>query len=220
MKAKHGNANLVGANCVTCHDPHVGVKGKAGLLKPEQHEPFAKAQCLSCHTGAGQTTTLASGQDLCFKCHAPSQAWLTKKVVHEALKTPEQCVACHSPHAGAGKPALIRKAEDACFACHDRKMVQGKNKHAALDGGCATCHDPHASDNAGLLMTAQPELCTTCHSDLSRHLHLTGGKDDPRTGQPLKCSSCHNPHSSDQASLLTHEPSRDLCIQCHDPAGH
>ena len=31
------------------------------------------------------------------------------------------------------------------------------------------------------------------------------------------CSGCHNPHASNLASLLTHEPKRELCIQCHDP---
>ena len=61
------------------------------------------------------------------------------------------------------------------------------------------------------------ELCHTCHNDMSKHFHPLSGRWDPRTGEPLTCIGCRRPHASDQETLLTHEPKRELCLQCHDP---
>jgi predicted CXXCH cytochrome family protein len=53
---------------------------------------------------------------------------------------------------------------------------------------------------------------------MTKHFHKVEGVKDPRTGQALTCTGRHLPHSSDQPALLTHEPTRELCIQCHDPS--
>jgi predicted CXXCH cytochrome family protein len=34
----------------------------------------------------------------------------------------------------------------------------------------------------------------------------------------MRCTSCHSPHSSDIEGLLSHDPKRELCVQCHDPS--
>jgi predicted CXXCH cytochrome family protein len=66
----------------------------------------------------------------------------------------------------------------------------------------------------------QQELCATCHENVGeQHFHPYGPPArDPRTGEDLQCSSCHNPHSSDYKALLTHDLERDLCLQCHQGA--
>ena len=51
----------------------------------------------------------------------------------------------------------------------------------------------------------------------SERKSIAGGRD-PRTGRPLSCTGCHLPHTADQPSLLSHEPRRELCVQCHDPS--
>jgi predicted CXXCH cytochrome family protein len=80
------------------------------------------------------------------------------------------------------------------------------------------CHDPHSSKERGLLVKDTASLCQQCHEDMSKHTHPVSGRKDPRTGGPLTCTGCHVPHSSDQDHLLAYEPSRELCIQCHDPS--
>jgi predicted CXXCH cytochrome family protein len=115
---------------------------------------------------------------------------------------------------------LARSGDAACFQCHDRKLTEGKVKHAALDNGCTACHDAHASDAPGLISAKSvSEMCQTCHGDLAKHYHPTASaKPDPRTGLPMDCVSCHKPHASEHEGLLAAEPKRELCIQCHDPS--
>jgi predicted CXXCH cytochrome family protein len=91
--------------------------------------------------------------------------------------------------------------------------------HKALENGCVTCHNPHSTDGPRLLNEASiASLCQSCHTSLANHFHPTSSaKPDPRTGQPMTCTSCHRPHAAPFKGLLTHEPERELCIQCHDP---
>ncbi len=105
-----------------------------------------------------------------------------------------------------------------CFTCHDPKPFRLKNVHAAVKQGCTTCHDPHASDKKRLLHKDVNALCQGCHTDMSKHFHKVSGVNDPRTGTPITCVSCHLPHSSDQDALLAFDPNRELCVQCHDQA--
>jgi predicted CXXCH cytochrome family protein len=48
------------------------------------------------------------------------------------------------------------------------------------------------------------------------HAHpFQGPTKDPRTGEDIRCTSCHSPHSSTEETLLTHGKKRELCVQCH-----
>jgi predicted CXXCH cytochrome family protein len=60
------------------------------------------------------------------------------------------------------------------------------------------------------------ELCASCHDEAETHAHPIGSNfNDPRTGAPLTCAGCHEPHSSDHEYMLSFDHRRDLCIQCH-----
>lgn len=90
--------------------------------------------------------------------------------------------------------------------------------HQAISYGCVTCHTavdasvlPHKITNRHPrgLSSKQKRLCYSCHEQaafMKKNVHgaiLCG------------CTSCHNPHSSEEAHLLkAGEP--DLCMQCHD----
>jgi predicted CXXCH cytochrome family protein len=219
LAAKHSGIPIATASCVGCHDPHVQETDARGLVRSAQHAPFGRRQCASCHTTEGSAATFASVPDLCFKCHDQSRAWYSKPVVHAALKSKRSCLTCHGAHAGAERPVLAQREEQLCFSCHDRKILSGKHLHPAMENGCSTCHDPHASDEPHLLKKKTADLCKDCHEDTSQHLHATtSAKVERRTGTPLTCTGCHLPHSSDEKSLLVREPTRELCVQCHDPA--
>ena len=217
MVAKHPGMSLETVRCVSCHDPHVQRKGARGLFRPSQHLPFARGECRSCHTSTGAAATLVPGQELCFRCHEQGKAWMARATVHAALKSDRQCLACHEPHGGAARPLLRRDGDQLCFTCHEAKAFDGRVKHAALEQGCTACHDPHASEGPKLVEKDIPALCQTCHTDMSKHFHPTARGTDPRSGGPLVCTSCHRPHASEENALLTHEPKRELCIECHDP---
>jgi predicted CXXCH cytochrome family protein len=93
------------------------------------------------------------------------------------------------------------------------------SKHpATADGGrCTACHAPHESDQRPLLKAARADLCKECHKSHSQFAHPYGPNVlDPRTGQPMTCLSCHNPHATQYVSLTVASPSRALCVQCHN----
>ena len=69
-------------NSVSCHDPHSGAKGTRGQLRANQHPPFAKGECSSCHTGRGSPTLKARGSALCFTCHESAPQAFAKKFRH------------------------------------------------------------------------------------------------------------------------------------------
>ncbi|MGE5807630.1 MAG: cytochrome c3 family protein [Nitrospirota bacterium] len=107
-----------------------------------------------------------------------------------------------------------------CLTCH-RKLTKGKSVHQALSMGCPTCHVgingltyPHKITNklAKGLSSEQPDLCYGCHDKAmfsKKNVH-------PAIG--MGCTSCHNPHSSENDKLLKATPPK-LCFTCHDEAG-
>ena len=211
--------DMAALRCTSCHDPHVQAKGRVGLLLPAAHIPFLRGDCASCHTVKGASATVARVPELCFKCHETERPKFAKKYQHAPVNSPEKCLACHGPHGGAGEPSVVRKGDALCLGCHDRKLFEGAVRHQALDQGCVTCHDSHSSDQPKLLKEATTRLCMNCHPDMSKHFHkYESSKPDPRTGRPLSCTSCHDPHAAPLPQLMNYDPKRALCIQCHDPS--
>jgi predicted CXXCH cytochrome family protein len=210
--AKHRGFQVESARCTGCHDPHGS--GKKGLLAAQSHAPYADGSCDACHSGTQGLQ--AKAPELCTTCHSDHEKDAKKPVVHAAVTSGESCLNCHSPHGGNSK-ALLRRADmqKTCTACHDRKMFEGTHKHPDVQD-CNTCHAPHGSANPGILVEPQASLCVTCHDVSKTHTHpYQAPAKDPRTGSAITCTSCHNPHSSAEEHLLTHEKKRALCVQCH-----
>jgi predicted CXXCH cytochrome family protein len=210
LEAKHKGFSLASANCVDCHDPHVDSKGRATMLKAQAHVPFSQGKCAECHGTKLTGATTQPVPDLCLRCHEPSRSWLTQASVHAPLKSGKSCLSCHGPHTANSAALLDHSDQELCYTCH--------NRQAALQQGCLTCHNPHASNQKRLLNEDVNTLCRNCHGDMRKHFHKVEGIIDPRTNQPITCISCHLPHSSDEDHLLAYEPSRELCVQCHDPS--
>jgi len=71
---------------------------------------------------------------------------------------------------------------------------------------CASCHDELS---LGSMTEPEPGLCYMCHEDLSTTYNYLHG---PVAGG--YCTSCHNPHSSENVKLLR-ITGDDLCFHCH-----
>ena len=105
-------------------------------------------------------------------------------------------------------------AEDSCASadCH-AKLLKGSTVHPVAEA-CDGCHQsvetPHPQKGKKTFKLTQdpPDLCYTCHEKFGDkkvvHFPVQGGM----------CTTCHNPHSSDQPKLLA-QPMKEICGGCH-----
>lgn len=110
------------------------------------------------------------------------------------------------------KPGQIAQ----CYSCHGdvQAAFAEASRHPVGEGRmtCGDCHDAHdsASGGSGKPAADANETCTRCHTE----------KAGPFTWEhPVVkvegCVSCHSPHGSPNAHLLTFSDPNTLCLQCH-----
>jgi predicted CXXCH cytochrome family protein len=105
-------------------------------------------------------------------------------------------------------------AQETCVttACH-ATLLQPKTVHAATES-CSGCHEstaephPQAGQKTFKLTGEPPDLCFNCHDAFGKKKAAHAPVKD---GQ---CTTCHDPHASAQAKLLT-QPAGELCLSCH-----
>jgi predicted CXXCH cytochrome family protein len=186
-------AKSIPALCLDCHDAK-----DANLQKAHQNQPFATANCVS--------------------CHSPHQS-AAPKLMQANLHPPFEAKACDTCHAPAkdGKVVLTQSdAKSLCVTCHDDKAKQIENakvQHPGAAGDCVDCHSPHASKSPGLPKTDGVSICLTCHSDLAEQ-GKKSVRHQPAFGQG--CGTCHTPHGGDQPKLLRAQGNA-TCLECHGP---
>lgn len=107
-------------------------------------------------------------------------------------------------------------AQDCTAAgCHE-SLLQKKDVHPATDS-CDTCHEstggqhPQKGQKTFRLAAQPAELCANCHDAFGTM------KDVHPPVADGECTTCHDPHASDQPKLLT-APVGELCASCHDVA--
>ena len=215
--------------CYECHDAHE---------EPVVHGAVTLGRCSTCHephAGEREYLLRAEGSALCFTCHADD---LTGRKSEHAPAKDGQCLTCHLPH-GAQHHKLLRRGPTnvTCLSCHEagaegavEKTIAGKvaHVHSPVAEGCTVCHDPHGSNAGRSLVDDVPGLCVRCHSKQNdgRHAfttfdakpHPIAGKPDPsRPGRTMACTSCHNPHGSDNPKLFYEGKDRmGMCGRCHE----
>lgn len=225
FRSSHSGYPVERAACDACHDPHASTR--PGLFRETVHEPFASGGCQTCHAGAGAAdpfATVAPEAQLCGDCHP--------EPVQESRQAPfphvsgggGRCTACHNPHAGDGSAMLRRGPNSTCLSCHDpgggKSGEAGRFSTHAEEIECTTCHAPHGGDRPLLFVDDEVEVCGGCHSHEHGVRHPLGEEiRDPRSGNPMDCSSCHGIHAAPHDMYLHASDERELCIGCHRDIG-
>jgi predicted CXXCH cytochrome family protein len=182
------------ALCAGCHD----VKD-ANLVRAHEGQPFATADCLSCHNP-----------------HQSTSPKLMQAFLHSPFES-KSCDTCHLP-AKDGKVVLTQaSAREICITCHADKAEQidkAKVQHPGAAGDCTDCHNPHAGRSPAFPKPDPVSVCLGCHSDQAEqgkkaHLH------QPAFVQG--CSTCHEPHGAENSHLLRAKEVNTLCLECHGP---
>jgi len=210
--------------CINCHSPHASLHAdynlkdsvpslclrchktdKPGFQLKHMNYPMAKARCTSCHNA-----------------HGSDNPGIIYNYVHQPVAN-RMCNQCHEPPTAASPFKVKKMGIDLCRGCHAQVMndILSKNRvHAPLlDGkGCLNCHDPHASSQQGLLSANTGNVCGACHSDTVERQKRSKTKHSPVAEG--SCSSCHNPHASDNLLLFHQSSIVDLCGSCHDWQKH
>lgn len=216
MLTAHKGRSFAETDCTACHDPHAS--SMKGLVRENQHKPFASGNCARCHGESSSSFAVTGGiQEMCLDCHKTQTAYRRADNKHIMTST-ESCVACHNPHAANGAALLKADQIDLCMSCHFNDMPNPDKAHYVTHDGmeCVTCHAPHGNGDEQLLVTRGASLCAGCHERAHQVSHPIGDDIiDPRTGVAVTCLSCHQLHGADFTKYLPLNPDMALCIQCH-----
>lgn len=184
------------------------------------------ADCEQCHDEiyrnfktADHARLLAKGKNGlnagCESCHGPCS-------LHEDsggdVKPPFSFTAGRpqpSSLSGRFPVEAARQIENACYQCHPdvRGQFNLPSHHPVPEGRmtCVLCHPPHkgiAFAGGSTRLLSQEENCIQCHPAqqgpyVFEHVAMREG-----------CTTCHSPHGSVNAKLLT-ERDANLCLKCH-----
>ena len=140
-----------------------------------------------------------------------------------------------------------RDASETCLSCHNRSshVDFAGGKHDSRNVSCVTCHSVHApkSEKAQLKTETISETCVQCHRQEVNKVHKSSHMPvGDANGNKMECTSCHNPHGSQNVKMLKegnsieeacvschaekrgpflweHAPERESCVTCHDAHG-
>lgn len=196
------------------------------------------------HSSDNESLLVKASPALCQKCHQIDNPALRAKHLNIALQG-VNCSGCHDPHGsenpnlvrsnmhmpfakkecgkchlvGSDNPRNLKaENEQLCYSCHSTKEVKFKAGlvHPPVEEGqCLTCHNPHASDSPSLLVDMERKVCFQCHVEVQETVLTSLSSHPLKVVDGRQCTTCHNPHSSEQKFLFK-LPALELCASCHE----
>jgi len=183
-------------------------------------------QCDTCHDNiykdfatADHARLMAQGTNAldagCESCHGPCS---THSESGGETKPPYTFTAGRGETSSYGAHVVVQPArseETVCYTCHldVRSQFNLPNHHPVPEGrmACSDCHDPHKGSiraGGGTSLLTENDMCLRCHP--AQQGPFVFEHEALREG----CITCHNPHGSVNAKLLT-ERNSNLCLKCH-----
>ncbi len=223
-----------GGLCFNCHPRS---KYKASFV----HKPVEEGKCSACHDSHSSPNAVLLknvGVKLCYGCH-PQEKLGGKKNVHPEIKQ-GNCTVCHSAHASNSDGLLVKEKTKLCASCHypssGGKAAARPCAYEVAGSDCTGCHNPHSSDRTALLRASlhkpfaerkcsachagkgsavkqSTALCLECHKSTLESFKKINSHLVPGLGKNT-CTSCHDPHASDEKNLLADRNAK-VCFRCH-----
>ena len=182
------------------------------------HNSKLEEGCATCHEGLPVSDKGLTMKADCNVCH---KAMTMGSYLHSPAEMKE-CGSCHSWSAKSNAVVLEDGVPNTCYTCHDdkKKEVEDSPNPHPVAGECLTCHSPHGSEQKHILKEDMYTLCTGCHEHEAQNhpvgRHPVRYKIVKKTGEPISCASCHNPHGSPNDHLLrVGGGPMEVCTQCH-----
>ncbi len=201
--------------CESCHGPgkaHVEAGGDLdtvvkpfSIMKPQE----IIATCLACHGKEFNRANIRRSEH----------------TTHEIA-----CTSCHSIHKSQTQRNLLAKNErETCYQCHAdvRSQFNLPFKHRVNEGlmTCSDCHNPHGGFTATAGMAQTSKMLNQAHTNEQPCMKCHVDKRGPfvfahQAGEVDGCISCHKPHGSTNAKLITRPTTTMLCLECHTGSGN
>jgi predicted CXXCH cytochrome family protein len=220
-----------GAICYSCH------RRDFPATRVSQHRAAGiDWDCLQCHAAEPVESAITKGllvkysvpegdsaAELCYGCHKESEEKFSGyEYVHGPVSM-SVCNACHDPH-GADRKGLIRRdIVSICVECHGMEdiMEQPVIHRPIKEKGCPACHNPHGNNFSYMLDADINAVCTNCHKKIQENNHPVnnhptfGGGYGGNENRTFRCTSCHDPHSSEFRYLISKAEVSEFCLTCH-----
>lgn len=203
--------------CLQCHTELIPAFSSVSV-----HDPFAKKECLTCHTPHGKnvavTVTRGPAEYLTRVSTVirwlPLRWWLSLAgAVSGGTAENGSNGASSVSKVKGGTAGLVVPETELCWTCHGSmgKKLGDEFQHTPFaTGRCGECHDPHASKQPTLLVQAPDQLCFTCHP---MGMEINREQSHPPAAAGW-CIDCHDPHASRFEGIIVARQ-RELCFRCH-----
>jgi len=218
--------------CEACHGgakKHVEFHKAAAQLyedgKPEEAEDLYadKEKADAAKVRYFKSLSSAEATAVCLKCHEGEQGRSEERFNFRRSEHHKQgvsCLDCHASHSPKRAEFLLKDTQpNLCYSCHsEQKSSFSRPFHHKVPEGtmkCTDCHNQHGGFlNKQLRSGIGADVaCLKCHSDKSGPFVFEHA--------PVRvegCVSCHTPHGSNNAKMLTRSSVKFLCLECHSNA--
>ncbi len=187
-----------------------------------------------------QTHVSEDGRQPCTDCHEKAVQAFQRTAHGHVLGGKDDALVCGSCHEGNLAEhsndtstlviAKIKKSAPIeinakCLSCHskaDDRAHTSLSEHTIAGVSCISCHNMHPAEDDQVKMAARgiaasirgksTDLCIGCHQ--SKAVEFSQTTHHRLKEGIMECTTCHNPHGSDEGKLLRADR-KEVCVQCH-----